>query len=444
MSGLGVQSPFLGSVTSEPTQPGPLPLTLSDAIDRALKYNLGVLTLEQQVASARGARWRSLTGLMPTVQGRVNETRETVNLAALGFDASVFPGVPSLVGPFNVFDARLVVAQPVVDFSALNDVRRAGHNMDAAKFDSRAGRDVVVLVAANLYLQAIAGASRIDAVRAQVATAEALFQLATEQKNAGVVAAIDVTRAQVQRDVQRQRLIAAENEFAKQKLQLARAIGVPVAQELQLVDRIAYAAMPPLTLEEALRRAAGSRADYQAALARVKAADADRRAAQTEALPSVRVSADYGAIGPSPSDTKRTYALAGVVHVPLFDGGRRQGRLLESGAVLRERQAEAQDFTQRIEAEVRSAWLDLQAAEQQLVVARGVVDLANSELAQAQTRFRAGVSSNLEVVQAQESVAAAAENQIGSLFAYNVAKASLARAMGVAEEMAKGLLDGSR
>jgi outer membrane protein TolC len=301
----------------------------------------------------------------------------------------------------------------------------------------------VVLVAANLYLQAVAGARRIDAVRAQVATAEALFQLATNQTNAGVAPAIDRLRAQVQRDLQRQRLIVAENEFAKQTLQLARAIGIRLEQPLDLVDRIPYAAMASLTLEEALQRAASSRADYQAALARVKAADADRRAAQTEILPSVRVSADYGAIGPTLSDTKRTYSIAGVVRVPLFDGGRRQGRLLESAALLRERQVEAQDFAQRIESEVRSAWLDLHAAEQQLTVARGVVDLANSQLAQAQTRFRAGVTSNLEVVQAQEAVATAEENQIASLYAHNVAKVSLARAMGVAEEMAKGILGGA-
>src|SRR5437660_889244 len=115
MSGPALRSPFLGSVATEPVQPGPLVLTLADAIDRALKYNLGVLTLEQQVDSARGARWRSLTGLLPTVQGRATESRETMNLAALGFDASVFPGVPALIGPFNVFDARLAVAQPVVD-----------------------------------------------------------------------------------------------------------------------------------------------------------------------------------------------------------------------------------------------------------------------------------------------------------------------------------------
>jgi outer membrane protein TolC len=444
MPGLAPQSPFLGSVVTERVQPGPLPLTLADAIDRALKHNLGVLTGEQQVEGARGARRRSLSGLLPTIQGQAGEMRETVSLAALGFDASVFPGVPTLIGPFNVFDARLTVAQPVVDISALNGVRRADHDLDAARLDLRAARDVVVLVVANLYLQGVAGASRIDSVRAQMATAEALFQLALAQRNAGVAPVIDVLRAQVQRDVQRQRLIASENEFAKQKLQLARAIGVPVAQPLELVDRIPYAAMPPLTLDETLQRAASSRADYQAALARVKAAEADRRAAQTEALPSLRVTADYGAIGPTPSDTKRTYALAGLVRVPLFDGGRRQGRLLESGALLRERQAEAQDFVQRIEYEVRGAWLDLQAAEQQLPVAQGVVDLANSELAQAQNRFRAGVTSNLEVIQAQEAVATAAENQISSLYAHNVAKASLARTMGVAEEMARSILGGPR
>lgn len=444
ISGVGAQSPFLGSRPADSVRPGPLPLTLSDAIDRALKYNLGVLTLEQHVESARGARWRSSTGLLPAVQARTGETRQTVNLAAFGFDASVFPGVPTLVGPFTVFDARVFVSQPVVDISALNDVRRTGYNLDAARLESRNAREVVVLVAVSLYLQAVAGVSRIDAVRVQVGTAEALLRLATDQKDAGAAPGIDVLRAQVQLEFQRQRLIAAENEFAKQKLQIARAVGLPAAQEIELVDRIPYAAMPALRLEEALPRAALSRADYQAVLARVQAAEADQRAVKTEALPSLHVSADYGAIGANPSSARRTYSMTGAVRMSVFEGGSRRGRLLETQAILRERQAEAQDFAQRIESEVRGALLDVQATEQQLKVAQGIVDLANQELAQAQNRFSAGVTSNLEVIQAQDAVATASENQIASLYAHNVAKATLARALGSAEETAKTILRGSR
>lgn len=438
------QGPFFGSVPPQPATANTIPLTISDAIDRALKYNLGVMTLEQQVQSARGARWRALSDLLPIVEGQVTETREKVNLAAFGFSGSTFPGIPTIVGPFNVFDARVSVSQPVVDISALYNVRRESRNVEAATLESRNARDVVVLVAANMYLQTVAAASRIEAVRAQTDTAQALFTLATDLLRAGLVPQIDVLRAQVELESQRQRLIVAQNAFQKQKIQLARVVGLPVSQPFDLTDKIPYSAMPAMTFDEALKRAQDSRADYRAALARAQAADADRRAAAAEALPSVVVNANYGAIGPSASDAQATFTVMGAVRVPIFDGGRRRGRVLETEATLRERQAEAEDFRQRIESEIRTALLDVQATEAQLRVVQGIVDLATSQLAQAQDRFRAGVTSNLEVIQAQEAVATAAENQIDSLYAHNVAKASLARALGVAEEMAKTVLGGVR
>jgi outer membrane protein TolC len=430
------QSPFGGSVP-QPLVPGTLGLTVSDAIDRALRYNLGIVTFAEELQGAHAARWRALTGLLPTVNARASETNEKVSLAAFGFNGSLVPGIPPVIGPFRVFDARVSAIQPVLDISAVQSVRREDRNVDAATLESRNAREVVVLVVTNLYLQALAASSHIDAIRAQVQTADALFVLATDLRQAGISAQIDVVRAQVELESQRQGLIAAENEFQKQKLQLARAIGLPVSQSFDLTDTIPYAAERSMATEEALTRAYEGRTDYRAALARVQAAEADRRSASAEALPSIVVNADYGAIGPSISDAKATFSVVGAVQVPVFDGGRRRGRLIETDSILRERRAEAEDFRERVASEVRMALLDVQATEAQLRVAQGVVDLANTQLTQAQDRFKAGVTNNLEVVQAQEAVASATNSQINSLYAYNLAKASLARAMGVAEATAK-------
>ncbi len=440
----GPQQPFAGSVPPQPATASPIALTLADAIDRALTYNLGILTREQQVESARAGRWQALSGLLPTAVGHVVETRQKVNLAAFGFDASAFPGVPTLVGPFNVFDARLSISQPVVNLSAVSDVRRANRELDSATLESRNARDIVVLVTANAYLQTVAGSNRIDAVRAQVETAQALFTQATDLERAGLAPQIDVLRAQVELESQRQRLISAEHDFQKLKLQLARVIGLPVSQPFDLADKIPYAETPVPTLDETVKRALDSRADYHAAMARVQAAEADRRSAVTEALPSIVVNADYGLIGPTAGDAQRTFTIVGAVRVPIFEGGRRQGRLVQTDAVLRERRAEADDLRQRVESEVRAALLDVQASQAQLRVARGIVELARTQLTQAQDRFAAGVTNNLEVIQAQEVVATAADNQIASLYAYNVAKVTLARAMGVAEETARTVLGGVR
>jgi outer membrane protein TolC len=428
-------NPFLGSVPSGTVSSTPVTLTLSSALARALEHNLGMLISTQEVENSRGARWRSLSGLLPNVIVQSGQTWETTNLAAFGLDPALFPGIPPVVGPFGVFDARVYVSQPLLDVSALNDVRRSTHTLDAATFDARNARDLVVLVVTDRYLQAVTAANRIAAVRTQVETAEGLLKLANDLRNAGVTPGIDVVRAQVQLRAQQQRLIAVENDFAKQKLQLARAIGIPAAQPLQLSDMDATIPRPALTLEQALQRASGSRTDYQATLARVRAAESDHRAAQAEALPSLHVNADYGALGASPGDARRTYSVSGTVQVPVFDAGRRKSRLIETSAALRERQAEAADVAERIDSEVRSAFLDVQASGQQLAVSRERIDLANQELALAKTRFSAGVTSNLEVIQAQDEVATATENEMTSAYAFNMAKAALARTLGSTDDV---------
>ena len=425
----GVRDPFSGSVPSMPAMANPMTLTLRDVLDRALKHNLGIVTLEHEIGRVDAARIRSLSGLMPNVEARAGDTVQTVNLAAFGFDSSVFPDVPPVIGPFTVFDARLALSQPVIDMSALNDLRRARHELDAARLDARNGRDIVILVVTDLYLHAAMGARRIDAIRRQATIAEELLKLANNLHDAGVTPGIDVVRARVQQQAQRQRLIAAENDFAKRKLQLARAIGLPAAQPIEIGEREAAVAAPQTSVEQAIQQAKQSRADYRALLARVEAAEADQRAAHAEALPSVRAHVDFGAIGSTLRDARRTYAVSGTVSVPLFDTGR-HSREAQTAAALLQRQAEAADFAERIETDVRTAFLDVQAAEQQLAVARERLDLTGQELSLAQTRFAAGVTSNLEVIQAQDSVAIATENEIESVYAADVARAALTRAIG--------------
>jgi outer membrane protein TolC len=263
-------------------------------------------------------------------------------------------------------------------------------------------------------------------------------------KEAGVVAGIDVLRAQVQLQNQRQRTIRAENDFEKSKLRLARAIGLPVGQPFTLTDRIPYAPLADVTLERALATAFESRADYLAARERLAAAEASRRAAGAGRIPTLRLDADYGAIGQTPSDAHATFRIAATVRVPIFDAGRTTARRLESDAELQRRRAELEDFRGRVEYDVRAALLDLRAAGQQLEAAQASVTLAGQELEQARDRFGAGVAGNLEVAQAQEAVAAASESYIAALYTHNLAKASLARAVGTAEQSVMTFLGGSK
>jgi len=288
----------------------------------------------------------------------------------------------------------------------------------------------------------VTAASRIDVVRAQQETAQALFQQASDLKASGLVAGVDVLRAQVQIQNQRQRSIVAHNEFEKAKLQLARAIGLPPGQPFTLTDKIPYAPLADITLEDALARAYETRADYLAAHDRLEAAEATRRAAGADLLPTLHLDANYGTIGQSTSDSHPTYTVGAIVRLPLFEAGRAQAKRAEGDALLQRRRSELENVKGQIDLEVRSSLLDVQAASQQLETARTTVTLANQELEQARDRFAAGVVSNIEVTQAQETVAAASESYLDALYAHNIAKASLARAVGIAETAVMQYLGG--
>jgi outer membrane protein TolC len=421
-------SPYLGSISTGTVTAEPLKLSVVDAVQRALQSNLGLLLQQETEKGADAARMRALADLLPNVAGTLRESRQVINLEAYGF-----PAPDPIVGPFNVFDARVGLSQPLIDFAALNESRAATFRQQAAKYGIRTARDLVVLVAVNLYLETVAAGSRVEAAHAQQQTADALLTQAQDMKTAGVVAGIDVLRAQVQAQTQRQRAIAAENDFEKFKLQLERAIGLPVGQPITLTDTMPYAPVPPPPVDTAIARALDGRPDYLEAKTRVDAARASERAAFSALLPSLRLDADFGGIGQTIAAAHNTYAIAATVRVPIFDGGRTSARRIEAESDIRRREAELADLRGRIEYEVRAALLDLRAADQQVMAAKTNVDLAGQQLQQARDRFAAGVAGNLELTQAQEAVASASDALISSLYTHNLAKASLARSLGIAE-----------
>ena len=438
----GGSSPFLGGVPEGTATAQPVALTLLDAIKRGLEHNLGLLNAEESLGRAQGARWLALADLLPNINGRVAENRQTVNLAAFGFPLP--PGTPSLVGPFNVFDARLSLSQPVFDLRAINASRAESHRLEAARLNVRTARDLVVLVTVNLYLESLAAQARVESATAQLQTAQALFDQTTRLKESGIVAGIEVLRADVQRGSEQLRLTSARNTSELTKLQLARVIGLPPGQAFTMDATIPNVDLPQMTIEEALERAYRSRPDYLAALERVRAAESERKAAVGEWLPSVRVNADYGTIGNTPGDAQTTYSLAGAVNIPIFNGGRTRGHIIQADADLRMRQSEAADLRSAIDFSIRSTFLELQASDEQVKVATRSRELAAQALTQARDRFAAGVASNIEVVQAQETVAASSEQYISAFYAYNSAKALLARDLGEAEATAIQILGGGR
>jgi outer membrane protein TolC len=438
---------YLGGVPSGTATGETITITVIDAVRRAIEHNLGVIAADVQLGRAEGGRWLGLSELLPNVGAHVSETRQIINLAAFGFQTSPgtpFAGIPSLVGPFNVFDARVALQQSVFDLNAINGNRAGNHNLSAAKLTRESARNFVIHVAGVAYIQALANSARADAARAQQQTAQTLYTQAVDLKSNGLVAGIDVLRAQVQLNALTQRVTTAVNEFEKSKLALARIIGLPLGQKFALDANLPELPTADLTFEQTVERALQARPDYQAALERIHAAESARAAIVGEQLPSVHVNADYGAIGLTVGSAQATYALTGLVNVPIFNGGRSKGRLLQADADLRQRQSEAEDLRASIHYELQGAFLDLQSTNEQLQVATRARDLAGQQLTQARDRFAAGVANNVEVVQAQEAVAVAEEQFIDAKFGLELAKGSVIRGVGASQDILRQITGGTR
>ena len=433
--------------------PDVLQIDFKDAIDRGLRNNLGLLLAGDQAQMARGQRWKELSELLPNIQARVQEDVQTQSLAALGFN-KLFPllaapgssstSLPRLVPAFNYFDARASLSQSIFSFKNIERERAASESVKAAQFSYKDAREMVVLAVGNSYLQAIAAGARVETTEAQVKSAQALYGKAADQQKAGLTPAIDALRSQVELQTRQQQLIVARNDLAKLKLNVARIIGLPPGQEFILTEKAPYQALAALPLEIYLQRAYAIRADYQAAAAQVRSAELSRRAAAAGRYPSIDVNANLGDIGVTPSQSNGTWQVNGGITIPIFAGNRVHGDVLQADAQLKQARSQLGDLRGRIDYEVRTALLDLNAAAEQVEVARSSVDLAEQALTQSQDRFTAGVADNLEVVQAQEAVATAHESYIQSLYFHNLSKVELAHAIGDAEDGVKRFLKGNQ
>ncbi len=429
--------PYTGSALSTTKMPFSGKLSLKEAIARGLEYNLGSVGLSVAMAQAHGEARVARSALMPNLNGSLSETVEQVNLKADGLRfSSPFPGfgIPTIVGPFNYFDLRARLSQTIADFTSLNNYRSAKETLRADQLYAQDSRDLVVLAVGGAYLEVIAARARVESAKAQLDTANALYSQTAQQKAVGLLAQIDVNKSEVQMLTQKQRLATLQNDLAKQKINLARLTGLPPNDRYDLTDEVPYAAAPPLGQEDAVQQALKDRPDIKAADAQIKAAERTLAAARAERLPSLAVNADYGVIGLNPAQSHGTFSASGTLSFPIFRGGRIEGDIEQANAALTQRKAEMEDLRSRVEADVRNAYLDLEAATSQVDVSRQNLDVTRQTLELTRQRFDAGITDAVEVSQAQLTVAEAELDYINSVFAHNVAKLSLARAVGGSAE----------
>jgi len=437
------QSSFTGSVPSQ-LVPGILPISLEDAINRGLKQNLGLLLSSQDVGSARGQRWQQLSSLLPNLTTTSYVDRSQINLAEFGLSfQNSGANIPPIVGPYTYYDSRAYVTQSVFDWKAINNTHSASQNVKAAQYTLKDARDLVVLAVGYNYLQAIADEARIETAEAQVNTGQALYNQASDQLKAGTSPAIDELRAHVELQTRQQQLIQAKNDLAIQKLTVARVIGLAPGQEFDLTDKSPYEPLEGITVEDALKRAYATRSDFQAASATVSSEEYSRRAAHAGYYPSLSVSGDYGVAGTYTNlFTHGVFDMRATLNIPIFQGGKVHGDVLVADAQLQQSRDRLESLRGQIDADVRTALLNLESSAQQVVVAKSNVGLADESLRQSRDRFAAGVTNTVEVVQAQEAVASAHENYISALYSYNYSKIALARAIGFAEEGVKQYFKG--
>jgi outer membrane protein TolC len=425
---------FQGSVPKGQATAASVDLSLDDAIERGLEANLGIILSGTQTAGARAQRLSQLQTLLPSVDFNAKEAELQTDLPAEGLR---IPGFPKIIGPFSYQDVRANMTWSVVNINSLRNYLAARHNFAAAQLSAQDARDMVVLTVGNAYLLVLADETEVSSVEAQVATAKVSLDQAVANHQAGTAPLLDELRARVDYQSLEQQQIAAQNALEKDELALKRTIGLPLEQSFDLTDKAPYAPFDALDVDALIKQAKENRKDL-AALVEVTAADAEKRKAATAArLPTVEADADYGDIGATLGHSHGTVDATATLSVPVFKEYELRGQAELAQAELDTAQAQLSDKQAQVDADVRDALLDIAAAQKQVEVAQSSMDLANEALKEAQERYANGVSDNLAVSQAQQSVAQADNQYVASLYRHNVAKLSLARALGAGADYRK-------
>jgi len=434
------QNPFLGSVPGKSTGTV-IRLSLEDALARGLRYNLGLIESEHASSDVRAGRLRALSALLPQVSATAQATYDDISYQEIGLKLPPIPGLPALPatsGGFGFQDVRLGASQKLFDRELRERYQARKQDEQASTLSMQDARDVVVLAVGTAYFQVVAGAARVETVKAQLASARELDQLTANRVKSEVSPQIESLRAQVERQSTEQRLTNAANQLEIDKLALARITGLAVDQQFEVTDKPSQLLLAETTLEVATTEALRGRADLASAAAAVRAAESTLRAEKAQRLPVLSLSANYGGGGRNVGGLSEVYEVAGKISVPLYTGGRIGADIGQAQADLERRRAEYDDLRGRIAYDVRVAWLNVSASNSSLQVAGKNRGLADRALAQSRDRYVNGVTNYLEVVQAQQDVASANENFIQSLYSLNVATISLARAMGAAETRLQG------
>ena len=419
---------------------GVLRLTLEQSVNLALKQNttaqIALITAKESVEQKNISR----ADLLPQANLSVGEEYQRINLAA-EFGGGGFPGLPpgtvfpGHIGPFALFSAGVGFNGQIFDLTLFRRYQAARSSADASRLDSLSTREQVILLVVSQYIGTLRATADVQASQSRVDLAQALFDQASDLQKQGVGTGIDTLRANVELQNEKQRLIEAQAQRETSIFGLSRLLNLDPRQQVDLADSLSFFETPQPELDESIEQGLAARPEWKSLEEQIKSANYEKKASSESRLPSAHFSGNYTQLGTSPTAVIPTYTYSGSVSMPIFTGGRIHAEIARANLEIQRIEQQQDDLRNQIALEVKTALINLGSARNEVQVANSGVQLSNEEVDQARDRFRAGVANNIEVIQAQDSLARANDNQIAALYRFNQARADLARSIGQMEKI---------
>ena len=412
-------------------QRAPVRMSLADAIRTAIDHSAVAEIARIRVDESRARVGQARSALLPHLSADILQAGRTFNTATFGLDLPGFDPNGEVEGPVKTIDFRGQIGQTVFDQAAHARLAAARAAVTATDADARVAADQAAAVASAAYVRALRAEAQLRSRQADSSLSAELLGIARDLLESGVGIALDVTRAQSQLAASRAQLISARNDRSRARLELLRAVGLPLDTLVELTDTLGSASASAAPDEQAaVDVALRERADVRATREQLNAVHSQIKAIKAERLPTLGLVADQGLIGKNAAHLLPTYTWGLQVSVPIFEGGRRASRIAEQAAVERELDVRERDLRSQVTVEVRSALLDIASAREQVEAARERVRLGEQEVAQARERFAAGVAGNADVISASLSLSAARTSLVDAEALYESARVELARAQG--------------
>ena len=412
-----------------------LRLTLDQAVGLALKQNPTAQIAILQAAQSEQDKNIARADLLPQANAKISDEAQKVNLQAQFGGKAPFPGFPKTLGPYQVFSAGPSFGTPVFDLALWRRYQAAQSTVNSSKANSLSTREQVILLVVSQYIGTLRAVANVEASQSRVSLAQALYDQAADLQKEGVGTGIDTLRANVELQNEKQRLIEAETDRETSLFALSRLLNLDPRQAIELADSLSFYDTPQPEIEASMEAALSARQEWKALESQIAAAEYQKKASQDSRLPSLRFDGDFAYVGTSGNTTLPTYTYQASVNMPLFTGGRIHAETVRADLEIKKLDQQKDDLRNQIALDVKTALLNLQSARNEVQVANLGVQLSKEEVDQARDRFKAGVANNIEVIQAQDSLSRANDNQIVALYRFNQARADLARSIGQMEKV---------